>query len=257
MYWISIILLVLSSEDSCESESPLRILHGRNAQDGEFPFVVVLLKRESVEDAISTESGYPVGRQCTGSAISEFWALTAAHCIEKKSSPASYYVWHTNFTSATAIRKLSSSVQKIFIHPAYSKLVKPDRSTEDFLKNDISLLFVDKMTLASYGRLLAVDHLTLIGLPATYVGGGDTGSTKPGDDQLRPLQVGEGGIQPCSKTSEASYFICVAPKCDFLEQKLFFGDTGGPLLYNGRIIGVLSLLDQFNSLFAAISPHLN
>ncbi|XP_026735862.1 serine protease ami-like [Trichoplusia ni] len=256
MYWITFIFLVLTSKEGCESKSDLRVLKGRDAHDGEFPFVVILYQTFYFDNVLNWS------RRCTGSMISELWMITAAHCMTDVELET-LYVMHTNFTVSPLESKMYTKVRKRFIHPAYHDYVlKGSHEIRTSLYNDVSLLLVDKLAMSTYGRLLAADHFTIIGLPVIYVGGGDTRETKPGVDKLRVLQVGEAGVVSCAgRDAHEKYVICIAARCDNRHQKPWFGDSGGPLLYDGRIIGVCStsvgddvVSEEF---YAAISPHLN
>ncbi|XP_026741949.1 brachyurin-like [Trichoplusia ni] len=253
MHWITIILCFISLFEMSVSNIFLRVKDGRNAKDGEFPFVVsffytvlVTCRTNPKPDEIKAI------RFCTGSILSQTWILSAAHCVADETL-RTFRVWHTNFTTSPIGTKYLKSIRKIVIHPAH---IDNDYVTQ----NDISLILVDKLDVDSLGRLSAVDHLTMMGLPVTYVGGGVTDD--PEDDDIRPLQVGEGGIVPCSKRHGFSkYVICVTQRCDNRRQRPWLGDSGGPLLYAGRIIGVTSFgaVDPVGGVdaFAAVSPHLD
>lgn len=250
MFWITFIFLVVTSKVSCEPQA-LRILYGRDAEEGEFSYVVALFSMNSNEDRILAP------RQCTGSVIAKDWVLTAAHCL-LFAKLENLYVLHTNFTVSPLISKQYAKAIKFFIHPGFSTYA---------FNNDIGLLQVEKLEMNSYGQLLAVDHLTMIGLPVTYVGAGSTRETKGGDDALRPLQVGEAGITTCPSEVVENYYrvrqkyiICLAATTDNIFQIPFYGDSGGPLLFEDRIVGVCSIGSGKSFLngdsYAAVSPHL-
>lgn len=253
MNWFTTVVCLIGLYESCVSNVLLRVKSGRNAKDGEFPFVVsffysvlVTCRTKPKPDEIKAI------RFCTGSIITQTWILSAAHCVADETL-RSFRVWHTNFTASPIGTKNLRSVRKIFIHPAFID--------NDFVtQSDLSLILVDRLDVDVLGRLSAVDHLTMIGLPVTYVGSGVTDD--PEDDDIRPLQVGEGGIVSCSRRDGFSkYVICVTQRCDNRRQRPWVGDSGGPLLYAGRIIGVTSFGSTDptggKDAFAAVSPQLD
>lgn len=233
----------------------LRVLNGRNIGQSEYPFVIILFE-------LHIENFHPVRRFCTGSVIAKHWVLTAAHCVkENVEKNIKFFVWYNNFTVPPSDAKSFSKVLNIYIHPAYRELDLNDDDMPFLSENDLCLLRVNKMDMKSYGRLSAVDHTTMIGLPVTYVGGG--GTNDPKKDSFRPLQVGEAVITACNEemNSGSKYLICIMPKCSNRLQMPWFGDSGGPLIHDGVIVGVCSF--GFNTSimgndgYAPVSPYLD
>lgn len=231
-------------------DSVLRVQHGYDMEHGEYPFVVML---------VVILYGSYVYRFCTGSMISENWGLTAAHC---KNFYPKFYVWYGNFTRHPTLSDLYTEGLEMITHPSY-RWLSADGGKEDlFVNNDICLFRVDsnKITIRNYGRLSAVDRGTMIGLPVTYVGGGTT-AKNPADDLFRQLQVGEATIIKCDKemSSKSKYVICITPKCSNRMQRPWYGDSGGPLIFNGNIIGVCSYGIESDVIarsgYAPISPY--
>lgn len=237
MFLITVMFLVLCLSENCEPKTSTRVLHGRDAKNEEFPFVVCLGWKMKI--------GNEFKRFCTGTVIAENWVLSAGHCVFKMDLE-NLYIIHTNFTVSSAVSKLYSKVRFYFIHPPYRRG-----------RIDVSLLLVDKLGINSIARLSAVDHITMVGLPVTYVGGGMT--NKSGDDQLRPLQVGEAGIVRCNDIRVQAYAICLVSVCGKKDHSPWFGDSGGPLLYEGQIIGVCSgkVRTQDVYRYSAVSPHMD
>lgn len=149
-----------------------------------------------------------------------------------------------------------TDVREIIRHPAYYHF----RFSKFALYNDICLLHVAELTVARYGRLLAVDHLTMIGLPAKYVGGGLTAPNIR--NRTGALQVGEAVISSCGEDVTVNiHVMCVTPKCSTRKQTAYRGDSGGPLMFEGHIIGVCSYgrKSRFvpTSVFAPVSPYID
>lgn len=242
MHHFVIILCFIKMSETASESNHLRIIGGRDITEGEYPFVVILLLK------ILTY----YFRLCTASIITHKFVLSAAHCFETAQAK-NIFIWRGNFTSEP-VRSQLVGVRQLIIHPRY--FLSRDRGL--WTGNDICLLHVEEMSGVAYGRLLAVDHLTMIGLPVKYVGGGTT--DKPAADSLRPLQVGEGAIKPCGKEDgKQVQSICVMPKCSTVEHSPWRGDSGGPLVFEGKIVGVASYTRRYlpRSVFTAVSSYLD
>ncbi|KAH9638335.1 hypothetical protein HF086_006515 [Spodoptera exigua] len=219
----------------------LRVFNGRDIKEGEYPYVVVIFIRSNNHNSFA--------RLCTGSMISNNWVITAGHCAYQIETQL--FVWYGNHTVSPLVSNMFREVLEIVLHPSY-------RSIFDFLEdNDLCLLRVKDINVQSYGRLSADDYSSFVGLPVTYVGGGDTNSSKGKD--LLPLQVGEAAVIPCSSEFRgfARHLICVTHRCSTKVYESGTGDSGSPLIYDNRIIGVLSYGEKVLDGYTPVSSYLD
>ncbi|XP_053604274.1 mast cell protease 3-like [Plodia interpunctella] len=201
----------------------LRVIHGWPDSMNEYPYVIALIFNETYY------------RSCTGSLIKETWVLTAAHCI----SPDLAYVRCGNMSIPWEETKCKSKILEQIVHPSYIE-------SDIAIVIDIALVRIEGLTKHSLGRLHGADFKTLIGRAVRFAGFGMTYHSydfgpAPYDelwdkDEKRELQVGEGVI------FEVEELIAVAPKCTDIRHSPYFGDSGGPLIVDGKIVGVLALL---------------
>lgn len=226
-----------------------RVVGGVYDTGKEFPFAVVI------------QAILPVYRVCSGSIIAPFWVLTAGHCL-----PRPYQRRRIKYGDPTIPinqTKFLANVIKAFQHPSYKVLFK--------VYNDIGLLKTEKITNPEIGKLFAIEYKSLMGFPVKYAGFGRSELLGPGElspiinlenDSDPPLLMGEGLLISCRQDSGLSAGdpgICVAPRCG-PRQHVYFGDSGGPLLLNGRIIGVAC---GFGTIelpivgFTPVSPYLD
>uniref|UniRef100_A0A2H1W6E9 SFRICE_010380 n=1 Tax=Spodoptera frugiperda TaxID=7108 RepID=A0A2H1W6E9_SPOFR len=203
-------------------------LHQHDVPPGQYPFVVTIITMDNVT----------VTRHCTGSLLRKNWVLSSAHCftepLEKK-----YYVWYDNFTTSPLDTSMFSKVVKIYNHPKYNHSQFNSHPSFFFGDNDISLLRVVKVSKSSYGKLSSVHYSKMSGLPVTYIGGA---SKYHRINEYPPLQFAEGIIITCGSalTMWSKYVLCVAPKCTEKTHQPLHGDFGGPFIYDGKIIGVMT-----------------
>ncbi|PZC71637.1 hypothetical protein B5X24_HaOG212861 [Helicoverpa armigera] len=233
-----------ASEPWAPNKTPKpRVFHGQDVATHEYPYVAVIMRLRTSNRHLRT---------CTISIIMKNYGLTAAHCSRRQRYQ--HYVWYGNHTVSPLETGAYTAVSEFIVHPSF--LV-----AGGLTGNDIALVRFSDIILPRYGRLSAVDHLTMMGLPVLYIGGGLT--KKVGDDDTRQLQVGEGAIVACPAIYKelANILLCVGPKCSSRQDTGAKGDSGGPLFFDDRIIGVMSFGDQnpFASIvaFAPVSPYLD
>lgn len=229
------------------AKTQLRVMEGRNAREGEFPYVTVVYERPNVR----LDLAY---RLCTASYITEFWTITAGHCVYGL-KPYSIFLSHTNFTKFRLFREIAR-IKRIVVHPAFQYR----EGIRFMLRNDIALLLAERRIAFGIAKLLPVDHKTMIGLRVQYVGAG--GTRHPKNDALRPIQVGEGGIVRCDGKEKMLFqIICIVPRCTNPTQMPWYGDSGGPLVYDRRVMGVCSYSTNTSrwsdASFAPVSPYID
>ncbi|XP_063360588.1 mast cell protease 1A-like [Cydia amplana] len=247
MYFLLILaIFVQSNANKAPSRGDLRVYKGRNDTHNEFPFAVVLQRKDP-----------PVFRKCTGILIADNWVLTSADCVFVPRArlpvvPGHMVIRYGDFTKPANETKLYSSVIKIYAHPSYSELL---------WINDIALILTEKIPGKNFASRLALDYKTFFGLHVKYAGFGQIAETVIANSKDKresesiPLQIGEGIVVPCEKTVK---LLCVLPKCSDRKLQMRPGDSGGPLVYDGRVIGVAAGISSNSPItwFTPISPYL-
>lgn len=224
----------------------LRIVGGRDAEPGEFPYIV---RMEVRTDVITHENNeyYKSRHHCTGAALATNWALTAAHCID----PNEVHIVRFK-EQPTQVEVHSSKVISVHIFPTYKNF-----KAFKYMRNDIAILKTDPMSLTQFGKLSAVDFSTLLGQAATVVGFGET---REGDAMVdtkvlqKPLQVAKALIKNCGEDYGLYPNMCLAPSCSD-PARICGGDPGGPIIHASGIVGINSLYGENDCKIANIKKR--
>lgn len=240
-------LLVAFSLLTCNFGSGhVRINKGTDVEENEYPFVVVLFIT-----SIRREHGFY--RKCTASMLTRDCALTAAHCVTNKKKR--FYIWYGNYTVSPLLSNMYTPIIEKIRYPGFRyEFDKKKRVLR--IEHDITLLRVERsITLERYGRVSSLEYWNVMGSPVKFVGCGRT--DKNGDDQLRPLQAGAEVTSQCSlKTRQLTNFVlCVSPPNN-ASASTAGGDSGGPLLHEDKIVGLLSFGDDKEDAYVPISPYI-
>lgn len=241
------ILLVITAVSSVRrGQLPqYRVIKGEADVHNEFPYVVCL------------ETIYIPGRPArigTGTLLAPKWVLTAGHCITDDIALVSY--GDMTIHEKSDKRRILGKIR----HPNFIMGIY-------HIQNDVGMLLIEEVTMASFGKLGAVDYKTLLGCKVRYAGYGFTSSLKNMRDlkeelmkiQTQPLQLGEGVVSHCSHDRTALWYpaICVAAKCTTPDHDSALGDSGGPIFHRGKVVGVISgSKGKGQSINTPISPYL-
>ncbi|EDV43455.1 uncharacterized protein Dana_GF18498 [Drosophila ananassae] len=214
----------LHTEAAAQRAPDSRIVNGREAADGEFPFQLSL-RRQSVHI-------------CGASILSGSWAITAAHCIDGHERQPNEFT----LRQGSVFRASGGSVQpikSIHKHPSY------DRADMNF---DVALLRTPDRALSSPLGKVAPIRLPAIGeaigenVPAVVSGWGHMSTTNPVlSSMLKSTTVLTVNQERCHNdlrnhggVTEAM-FCAAARNTDACQ-----GDSGGPITSGGTLIGIVS-----------------
>nr|XP_034830881.1 tonin-like [Maniola hyperantus] len=217
-------------------EAGLRILGGRDALKDEFPFAISLEHRYT--KIINGKTKFKYRRFCTGAALTPSWILTAAHCDDEDilknynklitSYPKKFARYNSHYPKEPGYL---SPITEVFVYPGYCL---NDKAQPKF---DIALYKTENVIVSQYGKISAIDFMSLIGHETFLLGFGRTN----GSSTERPLQVLNVILINCDLRDSQGLVgvLCVVPRCG-LKATSCGGDSGGPLVHSSGIVGVLT-----------------
>ncbi|KAG8175066.1 hypothetical protein JTE90_006939 [Oedothorax gibbosus] len=205
------------SDASANIETEGLIVGGTFADPGEYPFVAEFILRDANGARFL----------CAGSILSQWWIVTAAHCLQHDPSYVTVGQYDRTKISPYAVRH---NVAFSVIHRLYK--------TKGNFNNDIALLKMDKsIVFNDYVKPanIPTSDVDYSGRTGTIIGWGliQTGGTT--SSVLRELQVVIEGYEKCGRTyiqnlisdGPSSYEVCVKSN---INQGACGGDSGGPLI---------------------------
>lgn len=219
------LILLISCADARKGQP--RIFGGKDAETGQFPFVVMTL----------------TDKVCTGSLIAANWVLTASHCTpDDYGVTATVMAGNANWQMPEQVRE----VKKYVRHPRYYQ-----NKFTGVLFFDIGLFELEM------GFDLKSPNVGLMDLSAAewpsseltnrsclaigYGGVNDTFPPTPAEVlQWVEMSVLHGpGACPCLPEETQNVLICSERR---REKGICPGDSGGPLVCDGKLVGVASMI---------------
>ncbi|XP_028160800.1 putative trypsin-6 [Ostrinia furnacalis] len=231
------------------TDSALRVLLGRDAEQTEFPYVVRMEIRHKAKN--KTQLVLQNSHMCTASALTPTWSLTAGHCIkhlnliitEKWVIDPKGVVRYGSPSGIPSQNDKFSDIVSYVMHPAYLSMYAMNGVR---VHNDIGLLKTLPVKLEHYAKLSAVDYNTMAGQAAKALGYGLMLMEKEIKNTLqlgRALQVLDVVVQDCAffiKKNKMIYpGLCLNRRCGN-PSSLCKGDSGGPIMHFSGILGVIS-----------------
>lgn len=226
----------------------LGVYLGEPDKDQKYPYVVTFIRDHQ--------------RACSGTLIAPNWVLTAGQCTFYEDE---HKVQYGNLSVTPSEAKQVSKVMKAVKHPS----LRSGDVNPSFTHSNLQLVLVDTIPLKRYGNVSAVDYKAITGtavefasLEVTYRDFEPDPAKLETDNVLRPLMLGQGIVTMCDSEgqigSQNSPLMCVAPTCENRFQTAWAGDSGGPLFYGGKIIGVLQGAGNLPVIrYTAISPFVD
>lgn len=199
-----------------------RIVGGTNASISDYPAIV----------AVNQASG---SNWCGGTLIAANKVLTAAHCTYDENNLAltpSFYSVNGGSANRTGGPN-KSTVKSIWRNPSY------DANT---LANDFAVLTLNTNFSGPVATLETDPAVYAAGTTATVLGWGDTTGKGSYQDKLRKVNVPIVSDASCTKAYGNGY-MKESMVCAGLPQggkDSCQADSGGPLVINGRLVGVVS-----------------
>lgn len=229
------------------SSRETRIIGGKRAAVGQYPWVVALFR---TEDCSNFE------QICGGSIISERWVLTAAHCVCPRNPEAYRILAGTNDIVRRDVPSAKMyRISQIYIHPEYS---------DAYYKNDIALVHtLTRIDISSgeiyINRICLPSADEVIGKNVVTAGWGKRNETYL-PQKLRKLRLQIMDTPCCSNiyNTEGYSYVDESVLCayrDGVDTCAF--DSGGPLMKKNKLgvytlVGVVSIGAPNCTIFPAL-----
>lgn len=202
------------------------MINGKISTIQEFPYVVAL------------EIWYQ--HNCGGAIISPYYVITAAHCLKYSNDPFNYQV-----RAGSSFRQQGGTVhqvRKINFHPQYQ-----------YPKNDVALLRLmnvikfDGKTISSIS-MFKFGEESQPGSTASVAGWGWVKEGGPTSNQLMSIKLSIVDKKACNDSYiNGSSFIPKGAICaSGSHQSVCDGDSGSPLVVNGKLAGITAFMHNKN-----------
>ncbi|XP_062540254.1 chymotrypsin-1-like [Armigeres subalbatus] len=199
-----------------------RIAGGGPARPDQIPYQVALL---TAADGL---------HYCGGSILNRRWVLTAGACVIGK-APSDIIV----FAGSNQLNERGQSrrVDRTVLHPNFDvELSHNDVAVVRVIESFVFNNFIQPINMSA--------EYAASGLNATVSGFGRESISNPGDGSLRFVQVQLISQETCHEAFDENYTprledntVCALGAEG---EGICLGDAGGPLVYNGELIGVIS-----------------
>ncbi|CAG7822944.1 unnamed protein product [Allacma fusca] len=208
------------------SNSPHRIINGKESAPGAWPWMAALVYASVVTSPSNQYDGF-----CGGSIINNLYILTAAHCavVMKENGVGEFavIVGDNNINGIVSSTRKVISVASVKIHPKYN----PDTFNYDvaLVKLTSSLTYnnnIRPICLGQAGSPYSNRNATVAGWGIVFNGNDNSASNSLRETTLRVLPNSE-----CLRIINDGSFMPMTMMCAYQKgTNACFGDSGGPLV---------------------------
>ncbi|XP_011502277.1 PREDICTED: chymotrypsin-2-like, partial [Ceratosolen solmsi marchali] len=228
----------------------LRIIGGSDADIREFPFFVSLRY-------IETNTIF-----CGGAIISDRHILTAAHCLHPHYDNFESIRIYTVVTSAQSTDGLYYTIEKVIYHPGFSPVMNSIFMND----NDVCVIKIkENIIFSTYQNKI---DLPIVNIEDDFYGvligwGSVTYGTDNVPESLQKIIVRVINNHKCSMRPSIPFLLHFGQLCGFTTRGMgsYNGDSGGPLIHNSKVIGIVSFSIPFTQgypdIFTKVHYYLN
>jgi secreted trypsin-like serine protease len=182
--------------------------------------------------------GRPAGQICAGTLVTPTKMVTAAHCFDFGTLGVSVTFGRTDMRGSNGT---TVKVKRVWKHPDYKSIKTPKKAS--LTVNDVAVVTLEKPVQRQTLPLISKDEGGLYeeGTEGTIAGWGDTTPDGGTTGVLHAAKVPTVSDARCNEAYGSDYpgIVCAGDWAKGGVDSCMY-DSGGPLVINGRIAGVVS-----------------